>query len=147
MGYGTRTGLGLALMVGGVAGLAYCIVELASIGTCASGGPYVSARECPAGTEWFIIGIFPAVIGFLVGAGIFASRGGRSTKPGLPPTGEATLANPVPFGTVRPNAGVPSPPTAAPDPLERIEHLAQLKQSGVLTQAEFEAQKALILNQ
>jgi hypothetical protein len=100
MGYGTRTALGLALMVGGVAGLAYCIVELASIGTCASGGPYVSARECPAGTEGYIIGMFPAIIGFLVGAGIFASRGGRRTDPGLPPAGDDALSNPVPFGNV-----------------------------------------------
>ena len=86
MGFWTRTGLGVALMVGGVAGLAYCVVELASIGTCASGGPYVPARECPAGTEWYIGGIFPSVIGFLVGVGVFATRGGRATAPGLPPT-------------------------------------------------------------
>ena len=84
MGFWTRTGLGLALMVGGVAGLAYCIVELANIGTCASGGPYVSARECPAGTEWYIIGIFPSVIGFLAGVGVFATRGGRATDQGCP---------------------------------------------------------------
>jgi hypothetical protein len=100
MGYGTRTALGLALMVGGVAGLVYCIVELASIGTCASGGPYVSARECPAGTEWYIIGMFPAIIGFLVGATVFATRGGRRTAPGLPPAGDDALSNPVPFGNV-----------------------------------------------
>lgn len=142
MGFWTRTGLGLALMVGGVAGLAYCIVELASIGTCASGGPYVSARECPAGTERYIIGIFPSIIAFLAGAGVFAMRGGRSTDPGLPPAGEATLSNPVPFGSAR-----PAPPKPAPDPLERLEHLVQLKKSGVLTDAEFEAQKTLILNQ
>lgn len=86
MGFWTRTGLGVALMVGGVAGLAYCVVELASIGTCASGGPYVSVRECPAGTGWYIVGIFPSVIGFLAGAGVFATRGGRKTAPGLPPT-------------------------------------------------------------
>ena len=103
MGYGTRIAIGLALMVGGVAGLAYCIVELASIGTCASGGPYVSARECPAGIEWYIGGIFASVIGFLVGVGVFASRGGRKTDPGLPPAGDTTLSNPVPFGNVGPS--------------------------------------------
>jgi len=145
MGYGTRTGLGLALMAGGVAVLAYCIVELASIGTCASGGPYVSARECPAGTEWYIIGIFPSVIGFLTGAGVFASRGGRKTDPGLPPAGEATLANPVPFGGAPSGSAIPAKP-AATDSLERLEHLSQLRRSGVLTDAEFEAQKALLLN-
>jgi hypothetical protein len=41
----------------------------------------------------------------------------------------------------------PSPQPAAPaaDPLERLKTLGELKASGVLTEAEFEAQKAKIL--
>jgi hypothetical protein len=41
----------------------------------------------------------------------------------------------------------PSPQPAAPaaDPLERLKSLGELKASGVLTEAEFEAQKAKIL--
>ena len=141
MSYWVKTILGLALLWGGLAAFGYGLYELFDIGTCASGGPYVSARECPAGTEWYIIGIFPSVIGFLAGAGVFATRGGRQTEPGLPPAGGATLSNPLPFGT---------PAQAKPvttDPLERLEYLVQLKKSGVLTEAEFEAQKTLILNQ
>jgi hypothetical protein len=41
-----------------------------------------------------------------------------------------------------------APPEAAPvttDPLERLKTLGELKESGVLTEAEFEAQKAKIL--
>jgi hypothetical protein len=34
---------------------------------------------------------------------------------------------------------------AAPDPLEQLKQLGELKASGVLTEAEFEAQKAKIL--
>jgi hypothetical protein len=37
------------------------------------------------------------------------------------------------------------PPAAAPDPIEQLKELAALNQQGVLTDAEFAAQKAKIL--
>ena len=39
----------------------------------------------------------------------------------------------------------PAPAPAQPDPLEQLKKLGELKDSGVLTDAEFEAQKAKIL--
>jgi len=39
----------------------------------------------------------------------------------------------------------PAPAAAAPDPLEQLKQLGELKAQGVLTEAEFEAQKAKIL--
>jgi Short C-terminal domain/Domain of unknwon function (DUF3824) len=39
----------------------------------------------------------------------------------------------------------PQPAAPAGDPLERLKTLGELKESGVLTEAEFEAQKAKIL--
>jgi hypothetical protein len=40
----------------------------------------------------------------------------------------------------------PAPaPAAAPDPIEQLQKLAELKNQGILTEAEFEAQKAKIL--
>ena len=39
----------------------------------------------------------------------------------------------------------PAPAAPAPDPLEQLKQLGELKASGVLTEAEFEAQKAKIL--
>jgi hypothetical protein len=39
----------------------------------------------------------------------------------------------------------PQPAPAAPDPLEELERLGKLRDQGVLTDAEFEAQKAKIL--
>ena len=39
----------------------------------------------------------------------------------------------------------PAPAAAAPDPVEQLTQLAALKDSGALTEAEFEAQKAKIL--
>ena len=39
----------------------------------------------------------------------------------------------------------PAPPPAAPDPIEQLKQLAELKQQGILTDEEFAAQKAKIL--
>ncbi len=39
----------------------------------------------------------------------------------------------------------PPPAPAAPDPIEQLKGLAELKNQGILTEAEFEAQKAKIL--
>jgi hypothetical protein len=44
-----------------------------------------------------------------------------------------------------PAAPEPVPAAAAPDPIEQLTQLAALKDSGALTEAEFEAQKAKIL--
>ena len=40
---------------------------------------------------------------------------------------------------------VQAPPAAAPDPIEQLKELAALKDQGVLTEAEFAAQKAKLL--
>lgn len=85
MGYWVRVALGVALIVGGVAVIGYSTYALVDIGTCASGGPYQSARECPEGTGTLIVSMSPATLATLVGVGVFASRGGRATAPGLPP--------------------------------------------------------------
>jgi membrane protease subunit (stomatin/prohibitin family) len=42
-------------------------------------------------------------------------------------------------------APAPAPAPAAPDPIAQLTQLAALKDSGALTEAEFEAQKAKIL--
>jgi membrane protease subunit (stomatin/prohibitin family) len=38
-----------------------------------------------------------------------------------------------------------APPAAAPDPVAQLKDLAELKNQGILTDAEFEAQKAKVL--
>ena len=40
-----------------------------------------------------------------------------------------------------------APPPSLSDPVEQLEKLAKLKESGALTEAEFEAEKAKILGQ
>ena len=40
----------------------------------------------------------------------------------------------------------PQQPTPAPDPIAQLKDLAELKSQGILTEAEFEAQKAKVLS-
>ena len=46
---------------------------------------------------------------------------------------------------MQPQAAPPPPPAAAPDTLTQLKELGELKSQGILTEAEFEAQKAKIL--
>jgi hypothetical protein len=91
-----RGAVGLALMALGVAALAFGIYELVKTGTCASGGPYVSARPCPPGTGLDVAAVVGGVFAFLAGGALFATRGRRATDPGLPP-GDSITANPQPY--------------------------------------------------
>ena len=81
MKYFLRTVFGLGLLLAGATYLAYDVYQLLQIGTCASGGPYQVARECPEGTAALGYTIPIAVIVMLVGMGFYAARG-------LPPGSE-----------------------------------------------------------
>jgi hypothetical protein len=96
MGYWVRGLLGFAVMAGALAGLGWCIWQLTKTGTCASGGPYVSARQCPPGTGWLIGGTIASIPVFIAGGALFGSRGGRAVDPGLPDESKP-LADPKPF--------------------------------------------------
>ena len=81
MKYFFRTVFGLGLLLAGTTYLAYDVYQLLQIGTCASGGPYQVARECPDGTAALGFTIPIAVIAAMVGTGFYAARG-------LPPGSE-----------------------------------------------------------
>ena len=53
----------------------YGINQLLQIGTCASGGPYVSARECPDGIGGLVLALIGGVLGLFIAAGVYLSRG------------------------------------------------------------------------
>jgi len=72
--------LGLLIVGAGVVAFCYSIYSLGRIGTCASGGPYVSARPCPAGTGLTIALIPIAVFGGLLGLVLY-SAGVRWKRP------------------------------------------------------------------
>jgi Short C-terminal domain len=84
-----RAIVSLVIGLAGVALFTYELIHVFNIGTCASGGPFLSARPCPAGTGTVIVllalGIILAVAGMLVGMGqtgvfiwsaLFVSAGG-----------------------------------------------------------------------
>ena len=92
--------IGAGLMVAGIAGFSFCLYELAKTGTCASGGPYVSARPCPSSTAYYIVGLIGGIVAFLAGGAIFAARGRNATEPGLPPPKDDITSNPPPFSGI-----------------------------------------------
>jgi hypothetical protein len=70
----------------GMFGFAFCwvvvgygVYQMLQIGTCASGGPYVSARQCPDGIGGLFLALPGGIIGLFVAAGIYLTRG---TPPG-----------------------------------------------------------------
>jgi hypothetical protein len=223
--YGVRTFLGLALVGFGILAANWSMYHLARTGTCASGGPYVSARPCPAGTGWHIMAMFIAVFASLIGMGVFAVRGTKRAasavglgvltwglffvtlgvtglvaaygpaagddagsklgssivagifipmgaipiigsflfarswrKHGVPgrralriggsgfqfPSASASATATPPSGQAKTKAK-PKAAAASPDPLERLKELADLRDRGVLTPEEFEAQKDQVL--
>lgn len=70
---GKRSLLGMALIGIGLVLTTWAMYHLMRTGTCASGGPYVSARPCPAGTGLQILGLMGGVLLALAGAGVAAS--------------------------------------------------------------------------
>jgi hypothetical protein len=193
----------IVMCVIAVGALALACVELAHLmdtGTCASGGPYVSAHPCPAGTGarigllvgaifvyvialifsgqgMFLYGLLFVVLsavfirgavtdddfaaaGWIVGV-VFAVMGivplflairgwfshddeqARERPGGLAAYTQVAMA-PAPAASL----AVPAPvmaTAASDDHLDRLEQLADLHARGVLTDAEFAAEKARIL--
>lgn len=68
----------------------YSLYQLLQVGTCASGGPYAIARECPDGIERLVFSIVGGVVGLFVAGFVY---GGRGSAPGSsrPPRGELTI--------------------------------------------------------
>ena len=84
MRYVIRTFLGMTLFAFCWVAVGYGIFEMLQIGTCASGGPYVSARECPDGIEGIFLMLIGGVIGLFAAAAIYFGRGappGSDRKP------------------------------------------------------------------
>jgi hypothetical protein len=82
--YVIRTLIGMALFAFCWVAIAYGIFQLLQVGTCASGGPYVSARECPDGIEALFFSLLGGILGLFVAAFVYAGRGappGSDRKP------------------------------------------------------------------
>src|SRR5215208_534702 len=70
--------LGLLLGLGSLVAFDWALYEIVQTGTCASGGPYVSARPCPEGTALRIAVLTCAIPVGLIGCALLsASRRGN----------------------------------------------------------------------
>ena len=67
-------------MLAGVGVFVLGIYHLTKTGTCATGGPYVSAGSCPPGTGGWIAALVGGLFVFLTGGVVFATRGRRAVR-------------------------------------------------------------------
>jgi hypothetical protein len=84
MRYVVRTFVGMFLFAFCWVVVGYAIYQLLQVGTCASGGPYVSARQCPDGIGAIALALTGGILGLFVAAGIYLIRGkppGASSAP------------------------------------------------------------------
>jgi hypothetical protein len=85
--YVIRTVVGMGLFAFCWVAVAYGIFQLLQVGTCASGGPYVSARECPDGIERLMFSLVGGILGLFVAAFIYSGRGARPGSERKPENG------------------------------------------------------------
>jgi hypothetical protein len=129
----------------------YALYQLVRGGSCASGGNYVSVRQCPPGTEkwaWILPG---AIIGGLLSLFLGTFKGfGPAPEPAVPPAdGFTRRTTPVDGRSPLILARGQVFRTAAgdQDPLLRLQRLRELLDAGTLSPAEFELAKRKILNE
>jgi hypothetical protein len=72
--------LGLLVCGASIVAVDWGIYHLMRTGSCASGGPYVSARPCPPGTGAHFAALMGGIFGGLIGVGIWAARGRSATR-------------------------------------------------------------------
>jgi hypothetical protein len=127
----------------------YALFRLVQGGSCASGGNYVSARQCPPGTGWWAFELPVGIVGGLLFLGVGYVRFGRAeqTPTMANPRGASTLNAQMFTAGDRPAAWPSSPPMGDQDPLVRLERLRVLRDANALTPAEYDEAKAKILRQ
>jgi len=85
---------GIVVLAASLAAVGTGLYGLVLTGSCASGGPYVSARPCPEGTGLRIAMLVVGIFTTFLGVGLFAARGGMSAASGtLSATGRVALAS------------------------------------------------------
>jgi hypothetical protein len=75
------TAVGLALCSASLVVLCVSIYELGHVGSCASGGVYVSVRPCPRGSEIYGLLIPACIFGGLLGVALYHAGGMRRREP------------------------------------------------------------------
>ena len=156
MRFWVRTFTALLLVGAAFATFGIAVSHLADTGSCSTGGTPDNLPDCPADTVWWILSIFGALLSLVVGVGVFTTRGSRGETSSAS-TGPVTTHAPVttygpkppPLPATRPageDANVKGEDEDEEgDPLDRLAKLGELKQAGVISESEFELQKAKLL--
>ena len=103
---------GLGLAGASIVGIDWAIYHLVRTGTCASGGPYVSARPCPPGTATQTLVLVGGIFGGLIGTALYAARGRGGRKS---PVGIGTIMWALLFLTIAASVGYAAYGPAATD--------------------------------
>ena len=136
-----RTFLGSLVALCGLGVFLFGLFQLIRGGSCASGGNYVSTRQCAPGSTAWMFALPPALLIGLAGLLLIARRGPRPQK--APPA--FVFSRPE---VLRPDLGQFHPQSGgapAADPIARLERLQALRDAGALSQAEYERAKASVL--
>jgi hypothetical protein len=70
---GGRAFLGMAIVLVGLLATTWAMYRVMHTGTCASGGAYVIAHQCPAGTGLQILALMGGIVLGLIGAAVAGS--------------------------------------------------------------------------
>jgi peptidoglycan/LPS O-acetylase OafA/YrhL len=87
--YVSRTLIAMTLFAFCWVAAGYGVNQMLGIGTCASGGPYVSARQCPDGTEAVMFALMGGIVLLFVAGGIYMTRG--NPPGGAPPANNSGI--------------------------------------------------------
>ncbi len=110
-----RAFVGLLIIGGCLLFAFWALFDLVSYGSCASGGPYVSVRQCAPGTGGKIVGLIGSIFGVLIGVAIAGSARAGLAAWGVGFVGLGATFATVAFGPAHPDglgAGFGVPMTA-----------------------------------
>lgn len=74
--------LGVLVGAGAVGLLSSGVFSIVQVGTCASGGPYVIANECPSDIGWLMGRLGAGIVVLMLAVGLFGARGAPDGRPG-----------------------------------------------------------------
>ena len=67
--------LGMLIVGLSLVATSWAMYQLMRTGSCASGGVYVTARPCPAGTGWLVLALMGSIFGGVAGSFVARSAG------------------------------------------------------------------------
>jgi hypothetical protein len=137
-----RTILGSLIALVALAFFLFGLFQLVRGGSCASGGNYVSTRQCPSGSTAWMFALPPALLIGLSGFWLIARRGPRPGAVPAPVAPRAVFTGP---DMLQGFLSGQLQGQSQTDPIAKLERLQALRDNGALSAEEFERAKQKIL--